>query len=165
MSGSTTLSIRPATEADIPVILEMVKALAVYEKMLDEVTATPDRIRESLLGPSPHAHTALGEVQGEAVGIAIYFFNYSTFLSRRGLYLEDLFVKEAFRGRGYGGQILRYLARVAVENECGRFEWTVLDWNQPAIKFYEKMGARVLKEWRICRVTDDALAALGVEPE
>ncbi len=159
--NALALNIHPASEEDIPVVLEMVRALAAYEEMSDAVAATPERMRESLFGEEPQAYAVLAECDGEPVGMAIYFFNYSTFLARRGLYLEDLFVKEAFRGRGYGERMLRYLAGVAVRNECGRFEWAVLDWNRPAIRFYEKMGAEVLKEWRICRVSGEALAALS----
>ena len=162
-NSDPSLSVRPALAKDIPAIAQMVRELAAYENLLDEVTVTPSRIHEALFGSSPQAHAILAECGGEAVGMAVFFFNFSTFRAQPGLYLEDLYVKEAFRRRGYGEQMLRYLAGVAVQNGCGRFEWAVLDWNLPAIRFYEKMGAEVLREWRICRVSGPALAALPKE--
>ncbi len=161
MSTESELQIRPSTEADTAVILSMIQGLADYEKMSDEVTATEASIRSTLFGPKPDAYCLLAFSGDTPVGIAIYFFNYSTFLARKGLYLEDLYVKEAFRGRGYGERILRHLAGIAVAEACGRFEWSVLDWNVPAIQFYEKMGATILKEWRICRVTGEGLKQLA----
>jgi GNAT superfamily N-acetyltransferase len=161
MSEVGSLVIRPTSVGDIPVILEMIHGLAAFEKMTDEVVATPELLESTLFSKRPDAHCVLAEVDGDPVGIAIYFFNYSTFLAQKGLHLEDLFVKETVRGRGYGEKILRYLARVALEEGCGRFEWTVLDWNQPAINFYEKMGAEMLTTWRICRVTGGGLSSLA----
>lgn len=161
MNDVDSLTIRPTTADDIPVILEMIHGLAAYEKMTDEVVATPALLEKTLFCERPDAHCVLAELGEEVIGIAIYFYNYSTFLAQKGLHLEDLFVKEAARGRGYGEKILRYLAGVALEEGCGRFEWTVLDWNQPAINFYEKMGAQILKEWRICRVAGDGLSSLA----
>ena len=163
-SSASSLSIRPALAADVPAILQMVRELAAYENLLDEVTATPSRMREALFGDSPHAHAILAEHGGEPVGMAVFFFNFSTFQAQPGLYLEDLYVKKAFRRRGYGQRMLRYLAEVAVQKGCGRFEWAVLDWNLPAVRFYEKMGAKVLKEWRICRVSGESLPALASLP-
>lgn len=156
-----SFAIRPAVVGDATTILDLIQGLADYEKMSADVSATPESVTATLLGENPDAHCVLAEVGGQAIGMAIYFFNYSTFLTRRGLYLEDLFVIESARGKGYGQQLLRYLAGVAIEKGCGRFEWSVLDWNEPAIGFYEKMGASILKEWRICRVTGDALNGLA----
>jgi GNAT superfamily N-acetyltransferase len=161
MSEVDSLVIRQTLVADIPVILEMIHGLAAYEKMTDEVVATPGLLESTLFSERPDAHCVLAEMGSDVVGIAIYFFNYSTFLAQKGLHLEDLFVKESARGRGYGEKILRYLAGVALEEGCGRFEWTVLDWNQPAINFYEKMGAEMLTSWRICRVTGQGLSSLA----
>ena len=159
------LNIRPALAEDVPAILQMVRELSAYENLLDEVTATPSRIQEALCGASPHAHAILAEHGKETAGMAVFFFNFSTFRAQRGLYLEDLYVKEAFRRQGCGERMLRYLAGVAVQNGCGRLEWAVLDWNLPAVRFYEKMGAKVLKEWRICRVSGKSLPALAAEPK
>lgn len=164
-NSDPSLSIRPASAEDVPAILQMVRELATYENLLSEVTATPSQMRAALFGSSPRAHAILAECGKEAVGMAVFFFSFSTFQARPGLYLEDLYVKEAFRRRGYGEQMLRYLAKVAVQNGCGRFEWAVLDWNLPAVRFYEKMGAEVLREWRICRVSGSSLPALAALPE
>lgn len=154
-------TLRPALAADVPVILELIRGLAEYEKLAPEVTATAARLRETLFpddGSAPAAHCVLAEVDGAAVGFALYFFNYSTFLARRGLYLEDLFVKTGYRGRGLGRALLLHLAQIANQRGCGRMEWAVLDWNQPAIDFYESLGARRMKDWQICRLTGAALA-------
>ena len=156
-----SFAIRPAVVEDAATILELIQALADYEDMSAEVLATSESVAATLFGEEADAHCVLAEVGGRAIGMAIYFFNYSTFLTRRGLYLEDLFVIESARGKGYGERLLRYLAEVAVEKGCGRFEWSVLDWNEPAIGFYEKMGASLLKEWRICRVTGESLKDLA----
>lgn len=164
-SSAPSLSIRPASAEDVPALWQMVRELAAYENLLDEVTATPTRMRKALFGSSPQAHAILAEHGGETVGMAVFFFNFSTFRAQRGLYLEDLYVRKAFRKRGCGERMLRYLAGVAVQNGCERFEWAVLDWNLPAIRFYEKMGAKVLKEWRICRVSGQSLPALAALPE
>ena len=153
------LNVRPAIEQDLEAVFEMVRLLADYEKL--EVVATPDRFRESLFGVRPYAQALLAELGKEPVGMAIYFFNFSTFEGRPGLYLEDLFVREPFRRKGYGEIILRRLAEIAVQSQCARFEWSVLDWNRPAIRFYEKMGATVLNEWRICRVSGKPLIDLS----
>ncbi|HEY8994735.1 MAG TPA: GNAT family N-acetyltransferase [Lacunisphaera sp.] len=152
--------IRPARPADVPVILGLIRGLADYEKLSHEVEATEEKLGRSLFPPGgspPEAHCVLAEVAGEPVGFALYFFNYSTFLARPGLYLEDLFVKPAFRGRGLGKALLLHLAKLANARGCGRMEWTVLDWNQPAIDFYESLGARRMQEWKLCRLTGDVL--------
>lgn len=161
MSAEESLVIRSTRVEDIPAILELIRGLADFEKMSDDVVATPEKLEATLFGPRPDAVCVLALLGDTVVGFAIYFYNYSTFLAQKGLHLEDLYVKEAYRGRGYGEQILRYLAGVAESEGCGRFEWTVLDWNQPAISFYEKMGAQILDNWRICRVDGEALTSLA----
>ncbi|GLC91691.1 N-acetyltransferase [Cupriavidus sp. TA19] len=162
-------TLRPATAADSETLFNMIFALAEYEKLTHIVEATPQKIQEALFGATPHAEAVLVEVETEvetggaprAVGFALFFHNFSTFLARPGLYLEDLYVDPAWRGHGLGKALLQHLAALAVERGCGRFEWSVLDWNQPSIDFYQAMGADVLPDWRICRVTGDALAKLG----
>src|SRR6185369_9826815 len=155
------LDIRPATARDVSLILDFIRGLAEYERMLDQVEATEDRLRASLFpadGSTPGAHCVIGFVDGVPAGFALYFFNYSTFLAKPGLYLEDLFVKPEFRGQGIGKALLLHLAKSANARGCGRMEWSVLDWNQPAIEFYESLGARRMKEWQICRLTGNSLA-------
>ena len=155
--------IRSATVADLPLILAFIRGLAEYEKLLPQVEATEARLRATLFPDDapPVAHCVLAFAPGpdaRPAGFAIYFFNYSTFLARPGLYLEDLFVWPEFRGRGFGKALLLHLARIANAKGCGRMEWSVLDWNQPAIEFYESLGAQRLREWQICRLTGSALA-------
>lgn len=152
--------LRPATPADVPLILGFIRALAAYEKLGHEVEATEARLRATLFpadGAPPAAHCVLAEADGAPAGFALYFFNYSTFLAQPGLHLEDLFVQPEFRGRGLGKALLLHLARLAHARGCGRMEWSVLDWNQPAIAFYESLGARRLPEWQLCRLTGAAL--------
>jgi GNAT superfamily N-acetyltransferase len=151
--------IRPATADDLSQILAFIRALADYEKLSGEVTADETQLRATLF-PSdgaPVAHCLLALANGAPAGFAIYFFNYSTFLAKPGLYLEDLFVQPEFRGQGIGKALLLHLAKSANARGCGRMEWSVLDWNQPAIEFYESLGARRMKEWQICRLTGAAL--------
>jgi GNAT superfamily N-acetyltransferase len=158
------LDIRSATAADTPLILDFIRGLAEYERMLDQVEATEARIRASLFptdGRAPDAHCVIGSVDGVPAGFALYFFNYSTFLARPGLYLEDLFVKSEFRGAGLGKALLLHLAALAHERGCGRMEWAVLDWNEPAIGFYEALGAKRLLDWQICRLERAALERLA----
>jgi GNAT superfamily N-acetyltransferase len=155
------LTIRSATEHDVPLILELIKALADYEKMADEVVATKEGLREALFGPHPGAEVVIAYAGADAAGFALFFHNFSTFVGRRGLYLEDLFVKPEWRGHGVGKALLTHLARLAVERGCGRFEWSVLDWNEPAIQFYERLGARPLDGWTIFRVAGAPLAQLA----
>lgn len=150
-------SIRTATAADVPLILEFIRGLASYEKLSHEVVATEAALRDTLFGSPPAAQVVIAEVNGQPAGFALYFFNYSTFLARPGLYLEDLFVKPEFRGAGTGKALLLHLAKIANARGCGRMEWTVLDWNEPAIKFYDSLGARRMNEWKICRLTGPAL--------
>ena len=159
------LRIEPATDADVPLILRLITALADYEKLTPQVVATEDALRATLFGPAPSAHVVIARVDEEPAGFALWFYNYSTFLARPGLYLEDLFVYPQFRGRGVGRALLQHLARIAVERGCGRMEWSVLDWNAPAIGFYRKLGAQVMEEWRICRLTGDLLRVLGGTPD
>lgn len=152
----------PAREEDVPVVLRLIAALGEYEKLSHEVTATEEPLREALFGPAPAAEVIIAwSDRDEPIGFALFFHNFSTFLARRGLYLEDLFVVPEWRGRGVGRRLLAHLARIAVERGCGRLEWAVLDWNEPAIGFYRRLGARVMDEWRICRLTGPELARLA----
>ena len=153
--------IEPAQPQDARVLLSLIRGLAEYERLSHLVVATEAQLREELFGARPVIEAVIGWEDSEAVGFALYFHNFSTFLSRRGLYLEDLFVLPAARGRGYGKALMRHVARVAVGRGCGRFEWSVLDWNQSSIDFYKALGADVLPDWRICRLSGEALAALG----
>ena len=150
--------IRSATAADVPLILSFIRDLAIYEKLLPEVVATEETLRATLFGPTPAAHVVIAEVTEKPAGFALYFFNYSTFLAKPGLYLEDLFVKPEFRGAGAGKALLLHLARIANTRGCGRMEWSVLDWNEPAKGFYRKLGAVPLDYWRIMRLTGASLA-------
>jgi GNAT superfamily N-acetyltransferase len=158
---SLPITIRPAAVDDVPTILSFIRQLAEYERLLDRVVATEDRLRETVFGPHPAAEVLLAFDGERPVGFALFFHNYSTFLAQRGVYLEDLFVEPAARGRGVGKLLLTAVARLALERGCGRFEWAVLDWNEPAIGFYRRMGATVLEDWRVCRLTGEALEAVG----
>jgi GNAT superfamily N-acetyltransferase len=157
--------IASATVADVPAILQMIKALAEYEKLAHEVVADEEQMREALFGEKPHAEAVIAFQNQAPVGFALFFHTFSTFRGAPGLYLEDLFVYPEWRGRGYGRQLLAHLARVAVQRGCHRFEWSVLDWNEPAIGFYRRAGARVMEDWRICRMTGDALHALAASTD
>lgn len=156
-----TFAIRPATPLDVTHIMSMIRELAVFEKLEDMVVATDALLHEGLFGERPSCEAIIGEAGGEVVAYALFFHNFSTFLTKKGLYLEDLYVRQVHRGKGYGNRMLKHLARIAVERECGRFEWSVLDWNMPAINFYKSMGAEILPDWLICRVTGEPLAALA----
>lgn len=153
--------IRATTPADVPTVLQLIRDLAAYERDPDAVKATLETLHEALFGANPAAEAVLAEIDGEAVGVALYFFNFSTWSGKRGLYLEDLFVREAARGTGTGTALLRHLARIALERDCARFEWAVLDWNAPAIGFYKSIGAVAMTDWTIMRVEGDALAKLA----
>jgi len=155
------IRIEPGTERDVPLILRLITALAEYERLTHQFVATEDAVREALFGSKPAAEVVIAYVDDVPAGYALWFHNYSTFLARRGLYLEDLFVLPEWRGHGVGRRLLSHVARVAVERGCGRMEWAVLDWNEQAIGFYRKLGASVLEDWRICRMTGETLAALG----
>jgi GNAT superfamily N-acetyltransferase len=161
MTLDTTFAIRPATPADVTHIQSMIVELAVFEKLEHLVVATEEKLHEGLFGAHPACEAIVGEADGEVVTFALFFHNFSTFLTKRGLYLEDLYVRQSHRGKGYGSRMLKHLARVAVERGCGRFEWSVLDWNAPAIGLYKSMGAEVLPDWRICRVAGESLDALA----
>ena len=155
------IEITVAAETDVPIILDMIQALAVYEKLRDQCVATEGQLRATLFGIERGPEVLIARVDGTPAGFALFFHNYSTFLARRGLYLEDLFVKPEYRGHGIGRALLERLAQIAVERDCGRFEWSVLDWNAPAIGFYKKLGAVPMEDWTIMRVTGDALKRLA----
>lgn len=158
---SSKLILRPAQPDDIQVLFRLIQALAEYEKLSHAVTGNADALKEHLFGSRPYAEAILAEYAGQAVGFALFFPNYSTFLTQPGIYLEDLFVLPEYRRQGIGKAILSYLAKLASERGCGRLEWSVLDWNEPAIAFYRRMGASVLEDWRICRVTGESLTQLA----
>ena len=165
MSTAGSLSIRPATADDVPLILSLIRELADYEKLSDQVSATEAALRETLFserpGARPAAEVLVAHNDGEPAGFALFFPNYSTFLAKPGIYLEDLFVRPAFRGLGIGKALLASVAKLAVERDCGRFEWSVLDWNEPAIGFYRRLGARPLDDWTQFRLSGAELAALA----
>jgi len=161
--SSRTITLRSATATDVPIILQCIRGLAEYERLAHECVATEERLRDTLFGAQPAAEVQLAYVDGEPAGFALFFHNYSTFLAQPGLYLEDLFVEPRFRGLGVGKALLARLAALAVERQCGRLEWSVLDWNRDAIGFYEKLGARGMTEWTVHRLTGDALTALAAE--
>jgi GNAT superfamily N-acetyltransferase len=156
-----SFKIRTARKADVPVILAFIKKLADYERLSDEVVADEEILRATLFGRRRTAEVAIGYFQKVPVGFVLFFHNYSTFLGRPGIYIEDLFVDEAFRRRGFGSALLRYVAALARERRCGRLEWSVLDWNEPAIHFYKKLGAVAMSEWTVHRVTGEALKKLA----
>ena len=156
-----SLNLRQATPADTPTILHFIRQLADYERLSHEVTATGADLQRTLFGPDPSAEVVLAEWNGTPAGFALYFRNYSTFLAKPGVYLEDLFVLPELRGKGIGKKLLQYLAHTAVERGYGRFEWSVLDWNTPAIEFYRSIGAEPMDEWTVQRVTGDALKKLA----
>jgi GNAT superfamily N-acetyltransferase len=155
------LNIRAATVADVPVILRLIRELATYERAPNDVVATEKGLREVLFGSDPSAKVALVFEGKQAVGFAVYFFNFSTWLGRPGLYLEDLFVEPEKRGRGYGRALLVHLAQIAHNHGCGRMEWAVLNWNEPAIGFYKKLGAIPLSDWTVFRLTGDQISHLA----
>lgn len=158
---SAGVTIRPATRGDVPVILELIRGLAEYERLAHECVATEAALAETLFGARPQAEVLIATADGTPAGFALFFSNYSTFLAKQGIYLEDLFVKPAFRGRGIGKELLVQLAKLAVERGCGRLEWSVLDWNADAIGFYESLGAKAMDEWTVYRVTGAALRNLA----
>lgn len=156
-----SIQIRPAKQSDVGQILTFIRALADYEKLSHEVVATEQQLQETLFGDKPVAHVVIAEFDGQPAGFALYFYNYSTFLAKPGLYLEDLFVLPEFRGKKIGKALLVHLANITVDKGCGRFEWSVLDWNTPAIEFYRAMGAVGMDEWTVQRVTGQALIDLA----
>ena len=155
------LCIRPAEAKDIPLIVQLIRELADYEKALEQAVVTEEDIRRDGFSKNPKFRVAIAEWDGEAAGFALFFYNYSTWLGRAGLYLEDLFVRPAFRRNGIGKALLTFLAKTAVEEGCGRFEWQVLDWNTPAVEFYKSLGACVMSEWSTMRVTGEPLKILA----
>lgn len=161
MTTAPAIVIRPAVREDVGRILAFIRELAEYEKLAHEAVADEAGLAAQLFGVTPRAEVLIAEVDGEAAGFALFFHNFSTFLGKPGLYLEDLFVRPAFRGYGLGKRLMVRLAKLAVERDCGRFEWSVLDWNQPAIDFYRSLGAVGMEEWTVQRVAGDALAALA----
>jgi GNAT superfamily N-acetyltransferase len=158
-----SLRIVPASEFDVPLILEMIRGLAEYERLAHTVVATEEQLHKTLFGPRPAAEVLLAYDGPECAGFALFFMNYSTFLARPGIWLEDLFVKPHARGKGIGFALLKKLAAIARERECGRMEWAVLDWNTPSIEFYKKLGAVPMDEWTIFRITGAELERLGEE--
>ena len=159
--SDAVLSIRPATPGDVSLILQLIHELAEYEQLADTVKATADDLHLQLFGQRPVAEVLIGEVDGAAAGFALFFHSFSTFLGRRGLYLEDLYVRPAHRGHGVGRRLMTHLAALAVERGCGRFEWSVLDWNAPAIGFYRAIGAVGQDGWTVQRLDGEALRALA----
>ena len=156
----STIDIREADKSDAQLIFDFIVELAVYEKAKHEVLTDVDGIRHSLFGEDPKAFALICEVDGKPAGYAVYFFNYSTWLGKNGIYLEDVYVSPEFRGKGAGKALLKHVAKIAVDNDCGRFEWSVLDWNTPSIEFYESLGAKSQSEWIIYRTTGESLKKL-----
>ena len=154
-------SLRKAEKEDIPVVLDFIRKLAEYENLSHEVTATEEKLERYLFGNEKVAEVVMGYYHNVPVGFALYFFNFSTFLAKPGIYLEDLFITKEYRGKGFGKIFLSYLAKLAIETECGRVEWAVLDWNTPSIEFYKSLGARVLSEWLVNRMAGDKLVELA----
>lgn len=154
---------RRATKADVPLILEFIQDLAVYERLRDSCVASEEKLRATLFSDNPAAEVIIASIDGKPKGFALFFHNYSTFLAQRGMYLEDLFVRPDARGKGVGFALLSELARIAVERECGRLEWAVLDWNQLAIDFYKRIGATPLDDWTVFRLTGESLKQLAVQ--
>jgi GNAT superfamily N-acetyltransferase len=161
MSDKPLLSIRTATADDVPLIAQLIRELAEYERLADAAVAGEDDLRDQLFGERPAAEVLIAEADGEPAGFALFFHTFSTFLGKRGLYLEDLFLRPAFRGLGLGRHLMAALARIAVRRDCGRFEWSVLDWNEPSIAFYRRLGAVGMDEWTVQRLEGDALHALA----
>lgn len=159
-TDSPGFQIKSATESDVPIIFSFVKKLAHYERLSHEVVATEELLRENLFGKRRTAEVAIGYLDAKPVGFVLFFYNYSTFLGKPGLYIEDLFVDEEYRGRGYGRALLLHVARLAKERDCGRLEWSVLDWNQTAIDFYKKLGALPMSDWTVFRITGKSLDEL-----
>jgi GNAT superfamily N-acetyltransferase len=156
-----SISISAATEKDVPTIRAFIRGLAEYEKLTHQFVASEESLRETLFGARPYAEVLIGKLNGTPVGFALFFHNYSTFLAKPGIYLEDLFVLPEHRGKGVGKALLVKLAQIARERNCGRLEWSVLDWNQSAIEFYQRIGAKVLPDWRICRMLSDEFSKLA----
>ena len=161
MEPRSPIRIDPATEADLPQILAFIRALAEYEKLSHICVATEQSLRKALFGAKPYAEVLIARLDNAPVGFALFFHNFSTFLAKPGIYLEDLFVPPEHRGKGVGKALLKRLAQIARERDCGRMEWSVLDWNTPSIEFYKRIGAKVLPEWNLCRMTAPEIAKLA----
>ena len=161
MNQPRNFTIRSATAEDVPLVLQLIRDLATYERAPNEVTATEEQLRKVLFGSKPAAEVRLAFADGNAVGFALFFHNFSTWLGRPGLYLEDLFIRPEDRGKGYGRALLVDLAQIARDRGCGRMEWAVLDWNEPAIQFYRKLGAKPMDEWTVFRLTRDGIERLA----
>jgi len=160
-TGIADFTIKAATKKDVPVILAFIRKLADYERLSHEVVASEELLQRTIFGQRRTAEVAIGYFKNEPVGFVLFFHNFSTFLGRPGIYIEDLFVEETYRRRGFGGALLAYVAKLAVARDCGRLEWSVLDWNEPAINFYQKLGAVPMKEWTVFRVTKESLNRLA----
>ena len=160
-TGIVDFTIKPATKKDVPVILNFIKKLADYERLSHEVVATEELLQRTLFGQRRTAEVAIGYFNSDPVGFVLFFHNFSTFVGRPGIYIEDLFIDEPFRRRGFGGALLRHVAKLAAARECGRLEWSVLDWNEPAINFYRKLGAVSMNEWTVFRMTGENLQRLA----
>jgi GNAT superfamily N-acetyltransferase len=161
IQNQSAVKLRSATVEDVETIFNLILALAQYEKLSHQVIGTSEQLKEHLFGERPYAEVILADIDSKTVGFALFFHNYSTFLTQPGIYLEDLFVLPEYRRQGIGKALITAVAKLAVERNCGRLEWSVLDWNQPAIDFYQSMGATILEEWKICRVTGTELIQLG----
>jgi GNAT superfamily N-acetyltransferase len=161
IQDQSVVQLRSATVEDIETIFNLILALAKYEKLSHQVVGSPEQLKEHLFGDRPYAEVILADINSKAVGFALFFYNYSTFLTQPGIYLEDLFVLPEYRRQGIGRALITSVAQLAVNRHCGRLEWSVLDWNQPAIDFYRSMGATILEEWKTCRVTEMALIQLS----
>ena len=160
---TSSFKIRPANANDAGTIISLIKELADYERLSHEVVATADDIHDSLFGQHPFAEALIGEYEGVPISFALFFYNFSTFLGKPGIYLEDLYVKPDYRSNGFGRRMLAHIARLAIERDCGRFEWSVLDWNTPAIRTYDKLRAKPMKDWILYRLTGVALQELAME--
>jgi GNAT superfamily N-acetyltransferase len=160
-----TLTLRPAQEHEVPLVLNFVRELAEYERLADEAVGTEEDMRKALFGPRPYAEVVFACLNDEPVGFALFCYNFSTFLARPGIHLEDLFVRPSCRGKGIGQALLRWLARETLERGCGRLEWAVLDWNEPSIRFYDSLGARAMKEWLTYRLAGPALEKVAAQAD
>jgi GNAT superfamily N-acetyltransferase len=163
LTTATKFLIRPATATDVSAIFSLIKELAEYERLAHEVVATEDDIRRSLFGERPYAEALIGEYDKIPISFALFFYNFSTFVGKPGIYLEDLYVKPEYRGQRFGRQMLAHIARLAIKRNCGRFEWSVLDWNTPAIRTYDRLQAKPMKDWVLYRLTGAALKNLAAE--